>query len=160
MREEIYHFNQSEESRELIKFTICGTTHPDKNYRISREHSSVFCIEYIESGTGSVKLQKTSFSPSEGDSYFLHQGEAHLYYSDAERPWKKHFINFSGRLPQMLMEGYGLSNEYYFKGLDLKRELLEIIDLGMKHRDDCTAELIGILNRMLFNNIIINDSFT
>ena len=148
MSEEIYRINQKSETRDLIKFHLCGTTFPDKNYRINRKQSNISCIEYVEEGCGTVYLDGKIFCPHAGDSYFLQAGKSHCYYSDKDTPWKKHFINLSGKLAENLAEGYGLSNLSYFEGLDLKNELLRIIELGKNEHEDHTPEFIAILNEI------------
>ena len=147
MREEIYTINQKSETKDIISFQICGTTFPDKNYKIERKKSRVACIEYIESGGGTVSIDGKTFYPRGGDSYFLQAGKDQRYYSDPGDPWKKHFINLSGRLLDSLAEGYGLSDVSYFEGLDLSSELSRIIELA-KTGDDCSAELIALLNEI------------
>lgn len=146
--EEIYHINQKSETKDLIRFSLCGTTFPDKGYKINRPKSYTACIEYIEDGTGTVHIDGKTFNPVAGDSYFLMTGKDQHYFSDAEKPWKKHFINISGKLLETLAEGYGISDVSYFEGLDLSAELFEIIELAKKQYDDCTEELILILNRI------------
>ena len=150
MKEEIYSFVQKSENRELIRFSMCGITFPDKSYRISRPNSHISCIEYIEQGGGNVNVGKKNFYASEGDSYFLEEGNDQLYYSDRQRPWKKYFINFSGELAKGLAEGYGISGVAHFEGLDIKEELQRIIELGKKNGADSTKELIMILNEIMF----------
>jgi AraC-like DNA-binding protein len=88
------------------------------------------------------------FYPSAGDSYFLHTGKSHCYFSNEEHPWKKHFINLSGKLLESLTDAYGLGNVSYFEGLDTSDELRRIIELGKSGVDDCSAELIGIINEI------------
>ena len=46
--EEVYYIRQKSENEDIIKFQICGITYPDNSYVISRAHSNVACIEYIE----------------------------------------------------------------------------------------------------------------
>jgi len=145
MKEEIYRFNQSSGTRSLIRYTICGTTHPNPHYRIDRACSSIACIEYIEEGCGTVNMDDKIFYPAEGDSYFLQTGHDHRYFSDRERPWKKHFLNLSGPLLDSLTEGCGLRGISYFPGLDLSAEMAQIIALGREGSGDCTAELTAIL---------------
>ncbi len=146
MHEEIYTINQKSENKSLICFRLCGTTFPDKHYRIVREHSRVSCIEYIEEGSGTVHLDRKSFIPVEGDSYFLQAGKDQHYYADSETPWKKHFVNISGSLAERLTDAYGLRDVSHFRGLNLRDELLRIIALAKETQEDPTAEMIGILN--------------
>lgn len=149
MKEEIYSFSQKAENRELIRLSMCGITFPDKSYRISRPNSHISCIEYIEQGGGVVNVGDKSFYAAEGDSYFLEEGCDQLYYSDKKRPWKKYFINFSGELARKLTEGYGVSGIAHFEGLDIKDELLRIIELGKIGEEDHTEALILILNEIM-----------
>lgn len=148
MNEEVYHINQKSESKDIIKFYICGTTFPDKKYRINRPQSKVACIEYIEEGSGTVYISGEKLCPKAGDSYFLQAGKNHLYFSDQEQPWKKHFINVSGKLIENLVEGYGIGEISLFEGLDTSEELKRIIEIAKSGADDCTKELIGIINEL------------
>ncbi len=150
MKEEVYHITQKSENKKIIRFSLAGTTFPDKSYRIHRPSSYTACIEYIEEGCGTVELDGEIFHPRAGDSYFLQTGRHHLYFSDKDTPWKKHFINVSGKLLESLAEGYGLSRTAYFKGLDLKDELSRIIALAKETERDRTRELIGVLNEIFF----------
>lgn len=150
MKEELYKINQKSETIDLIRFQLCGTTLPDKNYVIKRPSSRVWCIEYVEEGCGTIHINGEVFTPKCGDSYFLHGGKDQYYYSDSKNPWKKHFINFSGKLVESLAEGYGISNTVHFPGLYLGDELKEIIEIAKKGEMDNTLELITILNKMFF----------
>lgn len=146
--ESIYYVNQTNSSRDLLKIQMCGITYPDKNYEISRDESNVACIEYIEQGKGAVQIDGQTFHPEAGDTYFLQVGAKHHYHSDHENPWKKVFINVSGVLLDSLMEGYGLKRIYYFKGLDTGEEMRRIVTLAKENQEDCTEEIICILNRI------------
>ena len=150
MNEELYRINQKSETTDLIRFHLCGTTLPDKNYMINRASSEIWCIEYVEDGCGTVQLNDEIFFPKAGDSYFLHAGKSHYYYSNRETPWKKHFINISGKLVESLADGYGLSDAFHFEGLDLGGELKQIIEIAKMGDIDHTPELISILNQMFF----------
>ena len=146
MNEEIYNINQKSETKDIINFSICGITFPDKKYLISRPKSSISCIEFVEDGFGTVNIDGEKFSPKGGDTYFLQEGKRQYYFSDSERPWKKLFINLSGKLVTSLAEAYGISNTSYFPLLDTKSELTRIIELVKNSNDDCTSELISIIN--------------
>lgn len=148
MSEDVYYFNQRSENKDIIRFHICGITYPDKNYSIKRQCSDIACIEYIEDGTGSVNAGDSKFCPCEGDSYFLHTGIRHHYFSDKEKPWKKYFVNVSGSLLESLIDGYKLNNIYYFPNLDIKNELCRIIELSKNSAHDCTAGLIAVINEI------------
>ena len=148
MNEEVYRINQESDTKDLIRFQLCGTTFPDKSYRINRPNSKLYCIEYIEDGRGVVHLDGDTFYPKKGDSYFLQAGRSQLYYSDKDDPWKKHFINVSGTLVEHLAKGYGLSDVSHYENLDLRSELLRIIELAKDENTCNTPALIAILNEM------------
>lgn len=147
MWEEIYTINQKSETKDIISLQICGTTFPDKSYKIERKRSRVACIEYIESGRGTVNIDGKTFYPRTGDSYFLQAGKDQHYFSDPTDPWKKHFINLSGRLLDSLAEGYGVGEVSYFEGLDLSDELGKILELSKSGNDSC-AEIVAVLNKI------------
>jgi len=148
--EEIYYVSQTNHSRELLPIQMCGITYPDKHYEISRDLSRVACIEYIENGMGVVQIDGQTFYPEAGDTYFLQVGTTHHYFSDRENPWEKIFINVSGVLLDSLTVGYGLKKIYYFKGLDTSREMRSIVNLAKEKNEDCTAEIICLLNKVFF----------
>ena len=146
MKEDIYQINQKNDMKDILRLTICGITYPDKSYEIFRTRSNTACIEYVEQGTGTVQVNNKVFHPVEGDSYFIYQGQKHHYYSDKENPWKKYFINLSGSLIESFTEGYRIKDIYHFQGLNLKKELCEIIELSKNPENDSTEEIICILN--------------
>ena len=150
INEKIYYVNQANSSRDILHIQMCGITYPDRNYEIGRDRSRVACIEYIEKGMGTVQIDNQIFYPEEGDVYFLQVGTNHHYFSDREDPWKKIFINVSGSLLDSLIDGYGLKNIYYFRGLDLSKEMYSIVNLAKENKEDSTEEIICILNRAFF----------
>lgn len=148
--EDIYYVNQTSYDRSVFNVQMCGITYPDKTYEILRNNSPIYCIEYIEKGTGTVHIGDNTFYPEEGDCYFLHTGYTHHYYSDKNNPWKKCFINVKGSLIDSLVEGYQLKNRFHFKMLDVSKELYTIIELGKNHSEDCTEEIICIVNSIFY----------
>jgi len=150
MKEKIYPILQQEGLTNLICFDMCGITYPDPHYSISRPSSHTACIEYIESGTGVVQIGNHQFQPSGGDSYFLHTGMDQRYHADPESPWKKYFVNITGPLVADLIESYHLAGRYHFKNLNLKDDLCAIISLAKKTGKDNSAQMVSVLNRMLF----------
>ena len=93
---------------------IAGISYCDGSYRISRNKSTVACIEYILSGCGTVKTGGKTFHPASGDTYMLVPGSNHEYYSDADDPWVKIWFNAHGRLIDELIECYNLENSTVF----------------------------------------------
>ena len=147
-KEDIFYVNQKSDEKSLFSVQMCGITYPYKNYEIARANSRIVCIEYIEKGCGTVHISKETFHPCEGDVYILPPGSDHHYYSDANTPWKKVFVNLSGSLAESLIDGYQLKNHHHFKSLDIRNELYSIIDIARKGSDNSTEEIICIINRV------------
>jgi len=100
-----------------LPFSIenAGISYCDGNYRIHRRKSNVTVIEYVISGSGTILTRGESFTPSKGDTYLLLPGEEHTYYSSADDPWTKIWINVTGSLPDALISAYGIRNQTVFK---------------------------------------------
>ncbi|MBR3895090.1 MAG: helix-turn-helix domain-containing protein [Clostridia bacterium] len=136
-----------------LRFHMCGTTYPNRNYFINRPASNICCIEYIVSGRGDVQIGDRSFSPSAGDTYFLLQGLDQFYSSDKKSPWEKIWINLSGSFVTRLAEAYGVQNIFHFPKLDVS-DLLQKFQYYTTHpelpnaAEKCTALVHNILFRM------------
>ena len=148
--EEIYYVTQKEQLIDVIEIRFCGITYPDKTYEVMRQNSRTVSIEYIEKGTGTVHIANKTFHPEEGDSYMLHSKANHHYFSNPDNPWKKKFVVLRGSLIDSLIDGYQLNATYHFKGLDIKNELDEIIELAKNRKDDITYEVLSIVNKILY----------
>lgn len=101
-----------------------GISYCDGTYRISRECSDVFVLEYILEGRGTLQNETGICYPAAGDVYFLKQGEKHSYFSDAGQPWKKIWINAQGTLLDALTKVYSLENITYISQVPC-RDLFE-----------------------------------
>lgn len=108
MHEEI--ITMPQESEQPFQVQMAGISYCDGSYRIERRNSGIHCLEYIISGTGFVQENTASFTASQGDVYLLHRGQNHLYYSDANTPWVKIWMNVYGPLSDQLMTLYGLNH--------------------------------------------------
>lgn len=148
MEEKICYIYQSPFNKKLIDFHMCGVTYPDKNYSISRPNSTINCIEYVEKGCGTITVDGKETKVKEGDAYFLQKGQNQYYYSDSQDPWKKYFVNISGHLFDKLTEGYKLNGHIYYKNLNIKNELKEIISLSEKGTADNTEKIICIITKI------------
>ncbi len=95
MKEDIVCFDRTDHP---FGIQMAGISYCDGTYRIQRACSPITCIEYIIDGTGTVVRDGTAYRASTGDVYILRKGEPHLYYSDAERPWTKIWLNIDGDL--------------------------------------------------------------
>ena len=134
-----------------LQFHMCGTTFPNRSYSISRPHSAICCIEYINAGTGEVTVDGVSFSPTAGDTYFLPQGVDQLYHSDRRDPWEKIWVNLSGDYLLRQAKMFGIEGIYHFKDLDTS-DLLMKLQYYAEHPDqpDCGERCLSILTQIFY----------
>ena len=148
MKEDLYYFNQTDNSKKIAGLLLCGISYCDGSYEITRNASPIACIEYILSGCGTVQTAGKLFHPSAGDSYFLHSGHDQHYYSDADEPWVKLFINYAGSLEQHFTALYQLQDAHYFPHTNLYAELSEIIALAKNTQQDITKPCTHLLHQI------------
>ena len=101
-------------------FWICqyGHTYSDKSYHEVSLNSGVTRIEYIISGKGIINSKNISCIVNKGDTYILHEGDDHNYYSDTTTPMDKIWINVKGKLVRDIMKIYHLNDIILFKNID------------------------------------------
>ena len=107
-----------------------GTSYCDGTYLLSRPCSVVFVIEYIIQGTGTLETSSGTFHPKAGDSYLLRAGEYHKYYSSAEDPWVKTWINVQGSLVAPILDAYGFPHSTYLPGINIHDLIRNIHDIA------------------------------
>ena len=101
-------------NRERFYVEMTGITYPDVNYRIAREHSARYCLEYVIQGKGHVQCGQTFFQPKAGDVYLLPAGLRHNYRSDPKEPYQKIWVNLMGSLVDSLYQQYNLGYRYHY----------------------------------------------
>ena len=133
MREQIKVFTQ--EKNRAFQIEIAGKSWCDGTYMITRPLSRIWVLEYILSGKGTVEVTdhaKRTYEPKAGDVYLLPPGKRHHYYADAQEPWEKIFVNFSGTVADGLAQAYGIDETVYFpmasETEDLFREMDELLN--------------------------------
>lgn len=99
---------------------MTGITYPDRNYRVQRPKSGIYCLEYVISGSGNVLCGDERFSPTAGDVYLLPSGVRQNYQANPEDPFEKIWINMRGSLCDALYEQYDLSGAYLYPQRPLK----------------------------------------
>lgn len=100
--------------------TQYGHTYSDKTYHEVSVKSPVTRIEYIVSGKGVINSKNISCIVNQGDTYILHEGDAHNYYSDLTEPMDKIWINIKGKLVREIMKIYNLNDVILLKNTDSK----------------------------------------
>lgn len=129
-----------------------GITFPDKNYRIKRNPSPCFIIEYICSGVGYIEINGTKHKLTTNDIYIIHPGDVVEYYADKKNPYKKYWINFRSSLFFDFLKSYGL-DERVIHGLDVSRCFEEIFELEKTSRknDDLYLPISKIIFSMMID---------
>ncbi len=134
--------------------------HPD----FIREDYPFDVIEYVEKGTGHVRVENQKFLVKEGDVYILPRHTSHiLRVTDPDNIWVKSFIVSSGPLVEHLLEVYHLRGIYHFPDCS-STELLEefkkiqnIFKEGGPDMHDRTAEIVLRIIQFLARHILGSD---
>ena len=135
MHEEIVYFPRTE-GQDAFQIQMCGRSYCDGSYRIYRDESPIWCIEYVYQGEGYIEVDDVKFRASEGDIYLLPKGKRHHYYSDEKNPWKKIWFNICGDFVAGTLSAYGLERVYHVKNLDLHHAFeafVETADYNLKN---------------------------
>ncbi len=107
-----------------------GTSYCDGTYLISRPKSSVYVIEYVLQGSGTVVTPHGTFHPKAGDSYLLRANEPHKYYSSSEDPWVKIWVNMQGTLIAPILDCYGFTHSTHLPGINTHDLIKTIHDIA------------------------------
>lgn len=115
----------SDEGRPF-KNAVIGITYPDPNYRINRSSDNpVTVFEYVLEGEGEIIIDGKRYIARSGDTYILRSNEAHCYYSDSNRPWKKLWINYVADYISPMLDSYGITSGIYHS--ELARDHFELL---------------------------------
>lgn len=128
---------------------IAGITYPNSNYRICRSNADIYVFEYVLKGKGYVCQGKEQARAHAGDAYILQPGKSHYYYSDAEEPWTKIWLNASGSLIHHLLSDYGLNQTLLISGFGQKQYFCEIFNIIEKDPVNCCHKLALHLHELL-----------
>lgn len=144
------HLNEAAEHPGAFLFLMCGVTYPNKNYSICRPTSPLSCIEYVISGKGHLAVNGKKYTVKAGDTYFLHEGDDHHYYSDKNDPWTKIWINFTGEHAKNLAVLYGIEHSILFENLDTS-DLLQKFQhyVTLKNTAHAAEQCASVLSHLL-----------
>jgi len=142
-----------------IDISRFGITFPDKNYRIKRNPSPCFIVEYIVSGMGYIEINGTKHKLTQNDIYIVHPGDNCEYYADKKNPYKKYWINFRSSFFFDFLKSYDL-DERVIHGLDISQYFEQIFELEKTSRknDDLYLPVSKILFSMMLDIAIFKKS--
>lgn len=139
------------EERFAVEMT--GITYPDPRYHIEREHSPLHCMEYVISGEGHIVMDGREYRPKAGDAYLLAAGKDHSYWADADRPWKKIWMNISGSLADSLVAGYGLERAVVFEDCPVYPQFWEFLRICRNYEKN--SQELAERTVLLFHEILL-----
>ena len=152
-------------NREFIcfeKLLISGIAYVGDNYKIDRQDSGIYVIEFVIEGRGKIKTPDGEIHEvSAGDLYYLPRGAHHLYYSIPEVQWGKIYVNFDGEMWDELFSRFGIANQYIYRGLNVYSELKRIFDLieskAENTETECASIIFSIICKMYNHNEAKNE---
>ncbi len=97
-----------------------GESYCDKNFYFKRDCHDCYSLEYIVSGSGTLKINNQIYYPKAGDIFFLPKNSKHEYFCSKESvPWHKLFFSFDGRLAERFVNEYLIKDLYVFENTEL-----------------------------------------
>ena len=144
-------------SAALIGISFCSG-----RYHIRRKLSPFTVLEYVTDGEGYV-MQDGEFKLVGKDKiYICPANMPHDYYSSADKPWTKIWMNVYGRVPLTLLEEYGLSGIVIADGKPLKPlfEALRELVYSTKTNDECQSEILALLIKIINGLYVLNRQIT
>lgn len=127
--EDVYSFLMPEKTPPFW-VEMAGISYCNGTYRVDREKSDVTVIEYVYSGTGTLRVGKDVYHPGAGDVYILTENSEHSYRSDGADPWTKIFVNLKGTAVATMVQAFRLHKKVVYSDCKALCPILEeIFDL-------------------------------
>ena len=150
-----YHYNEdfwyinTAPKNSLLDIELMGITYADTSYRVSRNNRwDMYILEYVIDGVGHITCNGTTRTVRKGDAYLISKFTEHEYHADPKHPYKKVWINVSGRLMDQLLQLFNLTDPTVTRQVDLLDYFYQLRDQLALEYD---LEKIGsILYRILY----------
>ena len=108
-----------------LRLQLAGISYCDGSYRIARPAQEIFVLEYVEQGSGFLKVKDKYLYPQAGDVYIAPGWCRHSYGSDAGTPWVKYWFNLGGPLMEELLKVYEIDDRFLFKNASRAGRLIK-----------------------------------
>jgi len=131
-----------------LRLHCAGITHPDTHYRIRREKSLIYVLEYVISGTGHLRIDETPYTVKAGDVYLLQPYQRQEYFSDSADPWEKIWFNLSGPLIRHLIDSYELSDMVCFPDCPQENNFRSALETVRRREQDAYTGLALAVHRI------------
>lgn len=146
------HFFSEPGEDSYLSVEAIGITFPDSKYRITRDNSDLFVLEYIVSGEGTLKINDRIFNLKAGDSYLIEPHNSQLYYSNPKNPLKKYWINFRSRFLENIIKLMEINQVFVFRNVNISSyfsELFKLENVSYKNqiiKYDAMSIILSIFN--------------
>ena len=120
----------------LNVMVIGKTTCENEPYRVERDNSRIYAIEYMAKGRETLEINGKSYSPSENDAILLKKYSRHTYFAPKGERLEKVWVVFDGPLAESLIAAYLPEDEYCFPDCDLRPFFDEIFEIDRRYGGD------------------------
>ena len=150
------------QSNAILEILTAGITNPNPKYKMLQNISSsdldydYYNFEYVLSGSGYIETPEQTYSIHAGDFYFLNKLQYHIYYPDAQNPFRKEFIVVRGALADKLAELFLIRESVIVKRVDM-HPLFEKIFENLQTSDKIPNKLLELQIFQLFQAISLLD---
>lgn len=137
-----------------LNVMVVGKTLNDNGkYRVRRDCSRIFAIEYMDKGSQQLFINGKSYNVGEHDAILLTKGSRHEYFS--EEPLEKSWMVFDGPLAESLIREYLPEGEYCFSECNLSPYFDEIYRVCKRCENDYEemTDLLGVILHRIFIHI-------
>ncbi len=140
-----------ERSRPGLHLACAGPAICRPDYRIQRSTFPCYGLEYVESGSGTVRLNQRSYPLRAGVLFIYGPSTGHHIISDPKTPLRKYFVDFFGREAAGVLAGgaAGSGRAVQLSDLETCRVLLELLlaegGRGLRSTPEICAALLRIL---------------
>ena len=110
----------------------------------------------MSGGTGYIETPERTYTVHAGDFYFLNKLQYHIYYPDAQNPFRKQFIVVRGALADKLAELFLIRESVIVKSVDM-HPLFEKIFQNLQTSDVIPNKLLELQIFQLFQAISLLD---
>ena len=139
------HATESDE----LQILSSGHLQAKPNERYGRSRYPLWTFETVISGKGDLWIDGQHYPCTAGDSYILPPNQDHAYQADAQNPWRKRYVNCTGKLIRRLAVFHGLNRSLYFPQLDISTELKLIHNYLEMNFHDVNQRCAPVIHRII-----------
>lgn len=138
---------------------LIGISFCTKKYHIKRAMSPFTVMEYVVEGEGYVVKDGDPCLVGKDSVYICPAGVPHDYYSSAERPWTKIWMNIYGSAPTALLKESVASGTVIMEGRPLKPlfEELRTLIYSEKSNEECQSEIFSLYIKIINGLFLIKN---